>query len=133
MGPRFLDLGEILRIHHSLIEVYGGSDGVRDMGLLQSAIAMPMAAFGGQFLHEDIFEKAAAYLYHIVKNPPFVDGNKRTGAASAIVFLAVNDVQIANDEDALVELTLGIAEGNVDKQQVASFFRRHARPLGEGE
>jgi death-on-curing protein len=83
MRPLFLDLDHVLRTHHSLIETYGGAEGIRDVGLLHSAIAMPQASFGGQFLHQDLFEMAAAYLYHIVQNHAFVDGNKRTGAAAA--------------------------------------------------
>lgn len=80
----FLDLDRALRMHRSLIEAYGGSDGLRDAGLLESALAMPQASFDGQYLHADLFEMAAAYLYHIVQNHPFVDGNKRTGAASRL-------------------------------------------------
>lgn len=122
----FLDLEDILKLHHSLIEHYGGCDGVRDVGLLQSAIAMPQAAFGGQRLHDDLFDMAAAYLYHIVQNHPFLDGNKRTGAAAAIVFLAINDVEIDADEDGLVAITLQVATGQADKKQIAMFFRRLA-------
>lgn len=124
--PLFLDLGEILRLHTSLIERYGGIAGVRDPGLLQSAIAMPQSAFGGQYLHADLFEMAAAYLFHIVKNHPFLDGNKRAGAAAAIVFLAMNDVQVEADEDALVAITLAVATGEADKPAAAAFFRAHA-------
>ena len=80
MQPVFLDIERIRQTHVNLIEHYGGAEGVRDVGLLQSAIAMPQASFGGEFLHKDLFEIAAAYLYHIVQNHPFVDGNKRTGA-----------------------------------------------------
>ena len=85
MMPMFLDLDRVLRIHQSLIDAYGGAAGIRDVGLLHSAIAMPQASFGGAFLHKDLFEMAAAYLYHIVQNHPFFDGNKRTGAADAII------------------------------------------------
>ena len=123
MQPQFLDLDHVLRIHRSLIEHYGGSAGVRDVGLLQSALAMSQASFAGELLHEDVFEMAAAYLYHLVQNHPFVDGNKRTGAASAIIFLALNDVQVAADEDGLVEITLAVARGDSGKPQVAAFFR----------
>jgi death-on-curing protein len=124
MAPRFLDLEQVLRAHRSLIEHYGGAEGVRDMGLLHSAIAMPRASFGGQLLHTDVFEMAAAYLFHVVQNHPLIDGNKRTGAACAIIFLAVNDVQVENDEDGLVELTLAVAEGKMGKPEIADFFRR---------
>jgi death-on-curing protein len=124
MLPLFLDIDRVMRTHSSLIEHYGGSDGIRDVGLLHSAIAMPQASFGGQLLHKDTFEMAAAYLYHIVQNHPFIEGNKRTGAAAAIIFLAMNDIEIEADEDGLVELTLAVAKGEVGKQQIAEFFRK---------
>ncbi len=125
-GFQFLDLDRVMRTHRSLIEAYGGSDGVRDVGLLHSAIAMPQASFGGQFLHKDVFEMAAAYLYHIVQNHPFIDGNKRTGAATAIIFLAMNNIEIDADEDGLVELTLAVACGDAGKSEIAEFFRTRA-------
>lgn len=84
---------------------------------------MPQASFDGAFLHGDLFEMAAAYLYHIVQNHPFVDGNKRTGAAAAIVFLAMNDVEVAADEEGLVEVTLAVASGRAGKSDAAAFFR----------
>jgi death on curing protein len=84
---------------------------------------MPQATFSGQWLHTDLFEMAAAYLYHLGQNHPFVDGNKRTGAATAIIFLAINDVEIEADEVGLVELTISVAKGEVGKQQIAEFFR----------
>jgi death-on-curing protein len=126
MPPLFLDIDRVLRTHLSLIERYGGKEGVRDVGLLHSAIAMPQASFGGKVLHADLFEMAAAYLYHIVQNHPFVDGNKRTGAAAAIIFLAMNDVEIEADEDGLVEVTMAVARGEAGKAEVAEFFRKHA-------
>jgi len=126
MQPLFLDIDRILRTHVSLIERYGGQEGVRDVGLLHSAIAMPQASFGGELLHKDLFEMAAAYLYHIVQNHPFLDGNKRTGAAAAIIFLAMNDVELEADEEGLVNLTLDVAQGKAGKQQIAEFFRRIA-------
>lgn len=126
MQPSFLDLERVLRTHVSLIERYGGAQGVRDVGLLHSAIAMPQASFGGELLHKDLFEMAAAYLYHIVQNHPFVDGNKRTGAACAIIFLAINNIEIEGDEEELVELTLAVAQSQAGKQQIAEFFRKIA-------
>ena len=122
----FLDIDRILRTHLSLIERYGGQEGVRDVGLLHSAIAMPQASFGGQSLHKDLFEMTAAYLYHIVQNHPFLNGNKRTGAAAAIIFLAMNGVELEADEEGLVDLTLDVAQGKAGKQQIAEFFRRTA-------
>ena len=126
MQPRFLDFERVLRTHRSLIEHYGGTEGIRDVGLLQSAIAVPQASFEGKSLHEDLFEMAAAYLFHIVRNHPFLDGNKRTGAAAAIIFLAINGIELQGDEEGLVEITLAVAQGQASKQQVAEFFREIA-------
>ncbi len=123
MEPRFLTLDEITAIHRDQISRYGGAEGVRDWGLLQSAIAMPAASVGGQFLHVDVYEMAAAYLFHIVQNHPLVDGNKRVGAAAAYVFLALNDVRLVADEDAYAELVLSVAGGKTPKSTVAEFFR----------
>jgi death-on-curing protein len=122
--PIFLSLDQVLRLHNNLIEVYGGDAGTRDLGLLQSAIAMPQSTFDGTFLHTDLFEMGAAYLFHIVQNHPFGDGNKRTGAASAIIFLRLNGISIKADEAGLVEITLQTATGKADKSEIAEFFRR---------
>src|SRR5688572_4842287 len=99
----FLTLDELVAIHRDQIERYGGSLGVRDWGLLKSAIAMPAATFGGQFLHTDIYEMAAAYLFHIVQNHPFIDGNKRVGAVAADVFLTLNRTRLEASEDQYAE------------------------------
>ncbi len=124
--PLFLDIEQVMRLHASMIEGYGGTDGTRDIGLLQAAVAMPQMAYGGKHLHADVFEMAAVYLYHIVQNHPFLDGNKRTGASAAIVFLAMNDIQIEADEDGLVDLTLSVACGQSGKPEIAEFFRARA-------
>ncbi len=123
MNPVFLALGEILEIHQDQIARYGGASGIRDIGLLQSAIAMPSSSFGGQFLHSDLFEMAAAYLLHISQNHPFVDWNKRTGAVAAIVFLALNDIELDADEDGFEKIVLQVAEGKAGKETVATFLR----------
>jgi death-on-curing protein len=121
--PVFLELGEIIQIHQDQLERYGGSTGIHDIGLLQSAAAMPRAGIADRYLHEDIFEMAAAYLYYIVSDHPFVDGNKRTGAVAALVFLAMNDIQIAVNEDELERLVRSVAEGATSKSETAGFFR----------
>lgn len=124
MNPLFLDIDRVLRIHQSLLDHYGGESGVRDIGLLHSSIAMPYASFGGELLHKDLFEMAAAYLFHIVQNHPFIDGNKRAGAAAAIIFLDMNGVEIEADEEGLVALTLRVACGQAGKGEIAEFFRK---------
>ena len=121
----FLTLDEVLQLHASRIELYGGSHGVRDQGLLESALAQPSQSFGGTYLHEDMPAMASAYLFHIVQNHPFIDGNKRTGAAAAIVFLKMNNVRLIPDEDALEQLVQAVARGEVGKSEIATFFRNH--------
>src|SRR5579864_1839590 len=98
MDPLFLTLDEVLEIHAQQIELYGGSDRVRDPAGLESAITTPTATFGGQGLHSTIPSMAAAYLFHICQNHPFVDGNKR-GANAAITFLLINDWEVDLSED----------------------------------
>lgn len=123
MEPTFLSLAEVLEIHRDQIQRYGGDAGIRDMGLLQSAIAMPTAGFGDSYFHADLFAMAAAYVFHIVQNQPFVDGNKRAGAVAAIVFLDLNDAPLDADEKAFELLVMGVADGKVDKAEIAAFFR----------
>ena len=123
MGPAFLTLAEVMEIHQDQICRYGGSLGVRDAGLLQSAVAMPAAAFSGKYLHSDLHEMAAAYLFHLVQNHPFVDGNKRVGAVAAAVFLAVNDLELRASEDDYEQLVMSVARGEIGKSTVAEFFR----------
>ena len=127
MAPVFLDLPELLEIHRDQIERYGGAGGIRDLSLLQSAAAMSAAGFGGQYLHVDLYEMAAAYLFHIVQNHPFVDGNKRTGAVAAIVFLMMNGVELEADVEGLEALARDVAQGRADKARIAEFFRSIAR------
>jgi len=125
--PAFLSLDEVLALHADQISRYGGEEGVRDLALLQSALAMPQARFGGQWLHPTLHEMAAAYLFHVVRNHPFVDGNKRTGLVCAIAFLGLNDLELTAEPDDLVELVLGVAEGRTDKAQVAVFLKANTR------
>jgi death-on-curing protein len=120
--PVFLTLDEVLAIHADQIRRYGGSHGVRDVGLLGSAVAMPQASFGGVYLHTSLAEMSAAYLFHIAQNHPFVDGNKRAALASALAFIWLNDQRLHADEDELVELVMGIAAGRLTKSDAAVFI-----------
>jgi death on curing protein len=124
--PVFLGLDEVIEIHNDQIRRYGGHPGIRDIGLLKSAIAMPAASFGGDYLQTDIFEMAAAYLFHIVRNHPFIDGNKRTGAVSSVVFLMLNGIELEADEDNFEKMILSAAEGKIDKAAIALFFSQNA-------
>ena len=123
----YLTVSQVKTIHEEIIKETGGSHGIRDYGLLESAVAMPQAAMGGEYLHGDLFEMAAAYLFHIVKNHPFVDGNKRTGAVAALVFLEVNGVKSELNEDELVNIVVSVAEEKAPKHDVAAFLRQGAK------
>ena len=128
MKPTFLTIDEVLAIHQDQISRYGGSEGVRDWGLLQSAIAMPAATFGGQFLHCDLCEMAAAYLFHFVQNHPFIDGTNRVGAVAAFVFLALNDVRLTADNDPYADLVFTVARSETPKSAVAESLRANTVP-----
>lgn len=126
MTPIFLNLGEVLAIHEDVIRRYGGSLGIRDLALLESAIGMPQASFGGQYLHDSIPAMAAAYCFHLVANHPFLDGNKRVGAAAANVFLEMNDWVLDAKQDPYAEIVLSIAASRADKREATVFFAQHA-------
>jgi death on curing protein len=125
--PLFLRLHEIIEIHSDQIARYGGSHGIRDMGLLQSAVATPMSSFGGQFLHSDLFEMAAAYLYHLVKNHAFVDGNKRVGTLAALVFLELNGIEVDAEETEFERVILDVIANKSSKSAVAEFLRQNSK------
>jgi death-on-curing protein len=121
--PLFLDLEDVLLIHEEQLATYGGAAGIRDVGLLESAVAMPRASAGGEHAHEDIFAMAAAYAFHVAQNQPFIDGNKRTGLLAAIVFLDLNGVAILDPEGRLYEAMMAIAEHRMDKAGLAAELR----------
>jgi death-on-curing protein len=123
----FLDVDDVIEIHGAQIEIFGGSTGIRDRGLLEAAVAQPKTSFDGQFLHDGLFAMAGAYLFHIVRNHPFIDGNKRAGMLAALVFLDVNGISIDRPSEALYELTMGVAEGRVDKPAVPIELERIAK------
>jgi death-on-curing protein len=124
--PVFLDVEDVLLIHEEQLARYGGAAGLRDTGLLESAVAMPRASAGGEFAHEDLFAMAAAYAFHIAQNQPFVDGNKRTGLLAAIVFLDLNDLAIVDPEGRLYDAMIALAERRLDKDGLAQLLRELA-------
>lgn len=123
-SPFFLDVDDVVLLHELQLERFGGGAGLRDRSLLESAVAQPAATFAGVFVHTSIYEMAAAYLYHIVKNHPFVDGNKRTGLLAALTFLDTNGIRLLSGSASLFDLTLGVAAGHLDKQQVATVLEK---------
>ena len=125
--PLFLTLEEVLSLHADQIERYGGTLGLRDSGRLSSALAMPQASFGGKFLHATVHEMAAAYLFHLSQDHPFVDGNKRVGLATALAFLSLNNLELSAGEDDLFDLVMGVAQGRRSKAEIAVFLQQHCR------
>ncbi len=123
MSPQFLDMDDVLAIHESELARFGGSGGLRDRNLLDSALAQPRAQFGGEYLHADLWEMASAYLFHVVKNHPFVDGNKRTGLITALTFLGLNGIEIPPASTRLYDATMAVAEGRLDKAGMTSLLR----------
>jgi death-on-curing protein len=125
----FLSLEQVLAIHADQVRRYGGGLGVRDLGLLKSALATPQASFSGQYLHPTLHEMAAAYLFHLTQNHPFLDGNKRIGLAAAIAFLGLNDTWLESDPAELLEMVRSVARGRIGKPEIAVFLRDRCIPL----
>jgi len=113
-------------VHARLIDLFGGSHGLRDAGLLESALAQPPASFGGTPLHSDVWEMAAAYGFHLCCNHPFIDGNKRIAAAAMIAFLRANGQHVRYDEAELFRIVVALASGQVSKAQLALWLRERA-------
>ena len=126
MNPVFLTTEEVLALHDDQIRRYGGGGGIRDLGLLSSALGAPAATFDGEYLHPTLFEMAAAYLFHLAKNHPFVDGNKRVALAAALAFLWLNGFEVVADPALLGDLVLAVATSESSKADAAAFLRDHA-------
>src|SRR5258708_8614117 len=126
---KFLTTDRVLAIHQRVLDEYGGSAGLRDAGLLDSAVAVPASTCGGEYLHDSLPAMAAAYLFHICKNHPFVDGNKRAALAAAIQFLYLNGHFLKAALDDVERLALGVAEGSVSKNAATSFFKKFVRKV----
>lgn len=128
MKPLFIPIEKVLELHQRQIRNYGGESTVRDMKLLESALAMPMSGMGEEYFHRFPFEMAAAYLFHIIQNHPFVDGNKRTGAVTALVFLAINGIDFSMPEDIFEHFVRKVSTGKLQKQEIAKFLEAHSIP-----
>jgi death-on-curing protein len=117
-------MGEVLLILQDQIRRYGGAYGVRDTDLLSSALAMPSASFEGRYLHKDLYEQGAAYAFHICQNHPFIDGNKRTALATALVFLSLNGIELEDPNEELFGLMMDVAGKRKPKSEIAATFKR---------
>ena len=124
---RYLYPKQALYLHQQIMELSGGSAGVRDQGLLESAVYRPQVSFGGEDLYPDLFSKAAALGHSIIKNHPFVDGNKRTGFESMRLLLRLNGYDIQASLNAKFDFVLAIAEGRLKEQAIADWLKQHSR------
>jgi death on curing protein len=122
---RYLSLKEALELHRRIIEQSGGSTGIRDFGLLESALAQPLMTFGGHDLYSTIVEKASAVCFSIVKNHPFTDGNKRVGHAVMETFLILNGQEIDASVSEQEQVILGLAAGELDRESFTEWLRFH--------
>lgn len=119
----YLSLEEVLLLHKKEIDRFGGSHGIRDRGLLLSAIAQAELSLFGDLVYKNAYEVAGTYAYHIIKNHPFIDGNKRIGILAAMTFLQINDMHIQTDHEELYDLAIDIASSKIDKEAVIAFFK----------
>lgn len=120
---KYLTYQQVISIHDDLLKNFGGLPGIRDKNLLLSALEMPKASFGNKKMHPSIFQKAAAYLYHLVQNHPFNDGNKRTAYVVVLVFLEINHAPIKFKINNLEQIVLNVANGKLHKPQLGHFFK----------
>lgn len=120
---RYLSVEEVLVLHDYQIERFGGSHGLLSLPLLESAIGRPTANFSGKDLYVDVYEKAAVLVYSLVKNHPFLDGNKRTGVHAALTFLVLNAIQLNLTSEQVINLGLDIANNKLSFKETAEFFK----------
>lgn len=130
--PVFLTLKEVMDIHEVMVRRYGGRRGIRDSALLESALTMPRTGIVGQYLHNGLYEMAAAYLFHFCRNRPFHSENDRTAVVAALVFLRLNGIGVSGGARELGDLVNAVVQQNAGKDIVAWFFESHAQPLEEG-
>src|ERR1041384_865839 len=126
MAVHFIPKEVVLTIHAGLLQRYGGEPGLRDAGLLESALSQPEMTFGGKYRHRTLFEKAAAYGFHVCKNHPFVDGNKRVAFVLMDVFLQKNGWEITSSEEEAYGLMMDLASGNITKTHLATWLKKHS-------
>jgi len=124
----FLTVDDVLTIHQLVLARAGSSAGVRDKNLLESAVLHPQTFVFGQYVYTDVYRMAAAYCFHIIKNHPFVDGNKRTGILTAITFLEKNGLEVSVDIDAWYTLAIDIAKSKIFKEDIAVFLKSCSFP-----
>ena len=123
----FFSLNTAMSIHQDLVDTYGGSQGVRDKELLISALAQVKSTFNGEYLHKSIYEMAAAYLFHIIQNHPFIDGKKRTGIMLAMIFQSLHGIDMNCEEKQLDQYVFRVANGKESKKEISSWLEKNSR------
>ena len=129
MAVKYIPLRLVVSIHANQIRLYGGTAGIRDIGLLESALAQPRVSAGGKLIHKSIFDKASAYGFHLCKNHPFVDGNKRVAFVVMFLFLHKNGWLINTSEEAAYEMMIGVAEGKSSKPKLSNWLKDHSKKI----
>ncbi len=126
---KYLILEEVLLIHDTMIEKYGGSGGIRDLGMIESALARPQAGFGDFEAYPTLYLKAAVLCHSILKNHGFVDGNKRTASVAMITFLLENNITVTAKDGALHRLALTIENNTLPENQIAAWLKDHTKSI----
>lgn len=122
---KVLSKRQILMLHSMLVAQSGGMDGLRDEGLLESAVNTPLQTFGGQELYPTVLEKAARLGYGLIHNHPFIDGNKRIGTHAMLVFLDINNITLSYEDDDLISAILRAASGDMDDSELLEWLKAH--------
>lgn len=125
----FLFVEDVLANHKRVILEFGGDLGLRDRGLLESAVAMPRSMFSGSYIHSGLAEMAGAYHFQLCSNHVFIDGNKRVAVAASELFLLINDHELCAPDENLIELTLDLAMGKVSKELVVEFYKKNVQAV----
>ena len=112
-----------------MVKRFGGSQGVRDLGLIESAVERPKATFDGEDLYPDVFLKAAALMHSLLKNHAFVDGNKRTAYSSCGVFLKLNGYELLNMHKASLEFAMNVENNSLELEEIASWLKKHSKKI----
>ncbi|OGE34436.1 hypothetical protein A3H85_01450 [Candidatus Daviesbacteria bacterium RIFCSPLOWO2_02_FULL_40_8] len=131
MRPQFvyLTLEQILVIHQDQIDRYGGSHGIRELALLESAAFRPQSTFSDQDLYSDLFDKAAALMHSLILNHPFIDGNKRTGSVSVVAFLQINGWYLKAGRDDFLQTVLDIESKKINIEEIAQWLKTNSEKL----
>ena len=124
---KYLTTPQVLAIHDQMVKRFGGSHGVRDLGLIESAVERPRMTFDGKDLYPDIFLKAAALMHSLLKNPAFVDGNKRTAYSSCGIFLKLNGYKLENMHKRSLEFAMNVENNSLELEQISKWLKKHSK------